>query len=151
MPPNQWTTKGDLSQMTRPYRGISLLTISAIVYKKVLFNRIRDHVDPVLRKNKSQAGFRPGRHRSCALQIHILRKIMEGFQDYRLPLTITFIDFKKAFDSIDRKVMFAVLRHYGIHVAVVNAIISTPKVQYWSTGIFLIPLMFLLESCRVMF
>ena len=31
-------------------------------------------------------------------------------------------DFKKAFDSINRKVMFAVLRHYGIPEAVVNAI-----------------------------
>ena len=124
-PPNQWTTsvivplpkKGDLSQMTN-YRGISLLSIAAKVYNKILLNRIRDHMDPILRKN--QAGFRPGR--SCAQQIHILRRIMEGFQDYQLPLTVTFIDFKKAFDSIDRRVMFAVLRHYGIPEAVVNAI-----------------------------
>ncbi|XP_078586049.1 uncharacterized protein LOC144867902 [Branchiostoma floridae x Branchiostoma japonicum] len=31
-------------------------------------------------------------------------------------------DFKKAFDSIDRKVMLAVLRHYGIPLTIVNAI-----------------------------
>jgi exonuclease III len=124
-PPSQWTTsvivplpkKGDLSLMTN-YRGISLLSITAKVYNKILLNRIRDHVDPILRSN--QAGFRQGR--SCAQQIHILRRIMEGFQDYQLPLTLTFIDFKKAFDSINRKVMFAVLRHYGIPEAVVNAI-----------------------------
>ena len=47
---------------------------------------------------------------------------MEGFRDYQLPLVVIFIDFKKAFDSIKRKVMFAVLRHYGIPKAVVNAI-----------------------------
>ena len=47
---------------------------------------------------------------------------MEGFQDYQLPLTVICIDFKKAFDSIDRKVMFAVLRQYGILEAVVNAV-----------------------------
>jgi len=124
-PPSQWTTsvivplpkKGDLSLMTN-YRGISLLSISAKVYNKILLNRIRDQVDPILRSN--QAGFRPGR--SCAQQIHILRRIMEGFQDYQLPLTVTFIDFKKAFDSINRKVMFAILRHYGIPEPVVNAI-----------------------------
>ena len=40
----------------------------------------------------------------------------------QLPLTITFIDFKKAFDSINRNVMFAVLRHYGIPEVIVNAI-----------------------------
>ena len=70
-PPKQWTTsviiplpkKGDLSLMTN-YRGISLLSIAAKVYNKILFNRIRDHVDQILRKN--QAGFRPGR--SCVQQ-----------------------------------------------------------------------------------
>ena len=29
---------------------------------------------------------------------------MEGFQEYQLPLTVTFVDFKKAFDSINRTV-----------------------------------------------
>ena len=75
-------------------------------------------VDPILRSD--QAGFCSGRN--CAQQIHILRRIMEGFQDYQLPLTVTFIDFKKAFDSINREVMFAVLRHYGIPEPLVNAI-----------------------------
>ena len=124
-PPRQWITnviiplpkKGDLSLMTN-YRGISLMSIAAKVYNKILLNRIRPHVDPLLRSN--QAGFRPGR--SCAQQIHILRRIMEGFKEYQLPLTVTFVDFKKAFDSINRSVMFSVLRHYGIPKAVVSAI-----------------------------
>ena len=100
------------------YRGISLLSIAAKAYNKILLNRIRDEVDPILRKN--QAGFRPGR--SCDQQIHILRRVLEGFRDYQLSFVVTFIDFKKAFDSINRNVMFAVLRHYGIPEAVVNAI-----------------------------
>ena len=84
--------KGDLSLMTN-YRGISLLSIAAKVYNKILLNRIRDEVDPILRMN--QAGFRPGR--SCAQQIHILRRVLEGCRDYQLSLVVTFIDFKKAF------------------------------------------------------
>ena len=123
--PDQWITsvivpipkKGDLSLMTN-HRGISLLSIAAKVYNKILLNRLRDEVDPILRKN--QAGFRP--RRSCAQQIHVLRRVLEGFRDYQLPLVVTFIDFKKGFDSINRKVMFAVLRHYGIPEAIVNAI-----------------------------
>ena len=96
-PPDQWITsvivplpKDDLSLMTN-YRGISLLSIAAKVYNKILLNRIRDEVDPILRKN--QAGFRPGR--SCAQQIHILRRVLESFGDYQLSLVVTFIDFKK--------------------------------------------------------
>ncbi len=61
--------KGDLSLMTN-YRGISLMSIAAKVYNKILLNRIRPHIDPLLRSN--QAGFRSGR--SCAQQIHSLKK-----------------------------------------------------------------------------
>ena len=51
-----------------------------------------------------------------------MRRVLEGFRYYQLPLIVTFADFKNAFDSINREVMFAVLRHYGIPEAVVNAI-----------------------------
>ena len=131
-PPDQWITnvivplpkEGDLSLMTN-YRGISLLSIAAKVYNKILLNRIRDEVDPILRKN--QAGFRPGR--SCAHLIHILRRVLEGFRVYQLPLVVTFIDFKKTYDSINRKVIFAVLRHYGIPEAVVKLSVCFTKTQ----------------------
>ena len=106
-----------LSLMTN-YRGISLLSIAAKVYNKILLNRIRDEVDPILRKN--QAGFRPGR--SCAQQIHILKRVLEGFRDYQLPLVVTFVDFREAFGSIGGGVMFAVLRHCGIPDAVVDTV-----------------------------
>ena len=55
--PDQWITnvivplpkKGDLSLMTN-YRGITLMSIVVKVYNKILLSRIRDHVDPILRK-----------------------------------------------------------------------------------------------------
>ena len=94
------------------------MSIAAKVYDKILLNRIRPNLDPLLRKN--QAGFRPGC--SCTQQIHILRRIMEGFREQQLPLIVTFVDFKKAFDSINRSVMFSVLRHYGTPETLVNTI-----------------------------
>ena len=81
-----------------------------------LYNR--SPIDAILRK--SQAGFRTGR--SCIQQIHILRRIMDGAFSQKIPLFITFVDFKKAFDSIDRDMMFAILQHYGILDKIVSAI-----------------------------
>ena len=123
--PTQWTSsmiiplpkKGNLELMTN-FRGISLTSIAAKVYNRVLLNRIREPIDAILRRN--QAGFRKGR--SCIQQIHILRRIMEGASAQDIPLFITFIDFMKAFDSIDREMMFAILRHYGIPEQIVAGI-----------------------------
>ena len=49
------------------------------------------------------AGFR--KNRNCLEQIHILRRVMEAYYQHQLPLIAVFIDFKKAFDSIDREMM----------------------------------------------
>ena len=88
---------GDLSKGGN-YRGISLCSLISKTYNRMILNRIRPVIDPLLRIN--QNGFRPGR--TTTSQILALRRILEGVRDNQLPAAITFIDFKKALDTIYR-------------------------------------------------
>ena len=114
--------KGDIS-LTINYRGITLTAISAKIFNLMLLNRIRPHVDPLLRKN--QNGFRT--NRSTSGQILTVRCILEGVKSKNLPLTLLFIDFSKIVDSINRKEMNHILIKYGIPEEITNAIMMLFK------------------------
>ena len=75
-----------------------LLSTPGNVLNRVLLERMKEAVDTKLRNQ--QAGFR--RNRSCADQIASLRIIMEQSLEWNSPLYISFIDYEKAFDSVDR-------------------------------------------------
>ena len=91
--------KGDLS-IASNYRRITLFSSASKIYNKMLLNRIRPILDGKLRTN--QNGFRPGR--STLAQTLTLRKIIEGVKSKTLPAVMIFVDFQKAFDSIQRKI-----------------------------------------------
>ena len=114
--------------MTIPtnYRGISLLPIAAKIYNKLILNRLRPKLQPILRKN--QNGFRPGR--STLNQILTLRRIIEEITFCNKTASLIFVDFSKAFDSIHRDQMFEILQLYGIPLPIIDAI----KVLYTNTS-----------------
>ena len=116
--------KGDLTLPTN-YRGISLLPIAAKIYNKLILNRLRPKIEPILRKN--QNGFRPGR--STLSQILTLRRIIEEIKHCNKTAALIFVDFSKAFDSVNREKMFEILALYGIPPEIINAI----KVLYSNT------------------
>src|SRR5579871_1749783 len=109
--------KGDLSECGN-YRGISLLSIPSKVFSRILLKRIKTETDCKLREE--QAGFRQGR--SCTDHIATLRNIVEQSNELESPLLITFVDYEKAFDSEDRKILWRLLDHYGIPPKLVNLI-----------------------------
>jgi len=109
--------KGDLSNCNN-YRGITLLSIPGKVFNRVILERIKEATDSQLRDN--QAGFR--KHRSCTDQIATLRLIVEQSLEWNSPLLVNFIDYEKAFDSIDRKTLWKIMRHYGIPQKIVSLI-----------------------------
>ena len=65
--------KGDPSEPHNK-RGIALIQTAAKIYNRVLRNRIRPYLEPLLRTNKNW--FQPGR--SAVAQIFTLRTLVEG-------------------------------------------------------------------------
>ena len=47
-------------------------------------------------------------------QIATLRIVLEKSCKWNSPLYVNFIDFEKAFDSLDRQSLWKLLRHYGV-------------------------------------
>ena len=57
--------------------------------------------------------------------ITTLRIIIEESLEWNSPLYINFVDFEKAFDSIDRDVLWAIMRHYAIPDKIVRLVKRT--------------------------
>ncbi|VDP42369.1 unnamed protein product [Schistosoma margrebowiei] len=66
-----------------------------------MLNHITDIVDAQLRN--PQVGFR--KDRSCTDQIATLRIIVEQSIEWNTSLYIDFLDYEKAFDSVDRRTL----------------------------------------------
>ena len=109
--------KGDLG-LAKNYRGITLTSIAAKIYNALIQNRIEPKIDNILRKN--QNGFR--RNRSTTSQILTIRRILEGIRAKNLQVTLQFVDFTKAFDSIHRGKMEQILLAYDLPKETVAAI-----------------------------
>ena len=108
-------TKGDTTYC-KNWRGITLLATASKVLNKIILDRMKAALDSLLRDE--QAGFR--QERSCTDQIATLRIIIEQSLEWNTGLYLVFVDFEKAFDSVDRDVIWQILWHYGVPEKIVN-------------------------------
>ena len=112
-----FSKKGYLG-LAKNYRGITVTSIAAKIYNALIRNHIEPKIKNILRKN--QNGFRG--NRSTTSQILTIRRILEGVRAKKLQAIILFVDFTKAFDSIQRKKMEQILLAYGLPKETVAAI-----------------------------
>ena len=101
------------------------MSTAAKVYNKLLLNRLSPHIEPILRTN--QNGFRKGR--STTGHILTLRRIFEEIKEMNLLALFTFIDFRKAFDTVKRQKMFKILEAYGVPDEFIQAIAARYETQ----------------------
>lgn len=90
--------KRDLSSCNN-WRGITLLSIPGKVLTRIILERLKAVLDKTLWDE--QAGFR--QDRSC----------IDHIATMRINIKQSFVDFQKAFDSVDRDVIWRLMHHYG--------------------------------------
>ena len=100
--------KGGRSQRGN-YRGISLLSVVGIVFADILLQRLKRIADKVY--PHSQSGYRE--NRSTINGIFTLRQLMEKTKEQRQNLYMVFVDFLKAFDTVNREFLFKILGKLG--------------------------------------
>jgi hypothetical protein len=104
-----YKNKGD-KKICDNYRGISLLVVASKIFSRVILNRIQILLDNKLLEE--QAGFRS--NRSTVDQIFTLKLVMEKSREHNKPLCMCFIDIQKAYDSVNRELLWKICRHYGL-------------------------------------
>ena len=102
--------KGDKSDI-KNYRPISLLSHLYKLFTKIVQNRLKKELDA--QQPREQAGFREGF--STTDHLHAINQLIEKSNEYQLDLCIGFIDYEKAFDSIEHLNLFQALREIGIN------------------------------------
>ena len=106
--------KGDLS-FCNNCRGIILLSISGKILSRIILERLKSTLDKTLRDE--QAGFR----QDCSCTDHIATAhLYRAVPRVVNPLYAVFVDFQKAFDSVDQNVIWRLMHHYGFPPKFIN-------------------------------
>ena len=92
------------------YRGLSMLDVAGKVLAKVLNKRFNSSIAERILP-ESQSGFRAGR--STTDMIFVCRQIIEKAREQQEPISIGFVDLRKAFDTVNREMLFRVLERFG--------------------------------------
>ena len=94
------------------YRGLSLLSCVSKIFTSLLNNRITKFLNVNEILVDEQNGFR--KSRSCTDHVFALHAITQLRQNENKSTFVTFIDFSKAFDCVNRDMLFNKLLTYGI-------------------------------------
>lgn len=102
------------------YRGISFLNSALKIYTTLLYKRLNTWVNTNKKLSEFQAGFRSGY--STIDNIFVLTSIAQIKLNQNQKLYTFFVDFKAAFDKINRNAMFNKLYNLGLSSKFVHAL-----------------------------
>ena len=104
--------KGGNSMLVNNYRPVSVLPIFSKLFERLMYNRLFSFIDKHNLLYKYQFGFRAGHGTDMAL-IYLVDKILKALNDNEIVLGV-FLDFSKAFDTVNHHIHLDKLYKYGI-------------------------------------
>ena len=114
--------KGESKMETANYRPISLLPIFGKIYEKIIFARLISFIDKHKILYNRQYGFQKDKSTEYAL-LDIVENIMNSLENKDSPCCV-FLDFAKAFDTVNHAILLGKLHHYGIRGVALSLIES---------------------------
>ena len=108
--------KKELREPAENYRPISLLPIIAKVLERCVSKRLYDHVINAI--SSQEHGF--VRNRSCVTQLLQVLHLIGQNLDKNIQTDILYLDFAKAFDSVDHNLIIEKLKFFGVRGMVLN-------------------------------
>ena len=124
--PDEWKTaictplfknKGQSNDVNN-YRSISVLPPLAKIFEKILASQIVDYFNAKNLFFEGQFGFRASH--SCESALHRILSEINNIKNKRLIGLLLFIDFRKAFDLVDSKLLIKKLKIYGFNESAAN-------------------------------
>ena len=104
------------------YRGITLLSCLSKLFTSALNNRITIFLERFDSIGEEQAGFRAGY--STMDHVFVLNSIIDIYLQKRKRVYCAFIDYKKAFDLVDRSSLWSKLISHGINGKLMSVIFN---------------------------
>lgn len=101
--------KGDKT-LCDNYRGIALLDTTYKVLASIIKEKLDIYAEKII--GEYQCGFRS--NRSVTDQIFILKQAQTNCQLHKMTLHTIFIDFKQAYDSINREKLYRAMAELGM-------------------------------------
>ena len=104
--------KGGDSMLLVNYRPVSILPVLSKLFERLMYNRLFQFIEELELLYYLQFGFRKFHSTSLAL-MYLVDKISKALHEGDYVLGV-FIDFSKAFDTVNHEILLRKIWHYGI-------------------------------------